>query len=110
MTLAQDLAAAFAETELTVPVQLVGTGALARGFFDVGLTMVSEVGLDDASDGQVLHLMRGALGSVKVEDQIRIGALGATAVSLSDPLYVFRLPATAQDDGAFDHLLVVPVT
>lgn len=108
MTFSQDLAAVFAETEATAPVQLVRTGATARGFVDVGVEIQSgDITIAGASD--VLHLLRAALPGVRMDDQVRIGSVGAAAVAEDDPLYVVRGPVSMNDDGAFNHLAIVEV-
>lgn len=104
----QDLAAVFAERECTVPVQIVRTGAVTRAFFDCGVeTINSEHEVSLAANMYVLHVLCGALPGLNVDDDIRVGALGAAAVVPADPKYLFRGPVTMQDDGAFDHLAVV---
>lgn len=108
MTFSDDLAAVFAESEATVPVQLVRTGATARAFVDRGVEIATE-DLQVAGASTVMHTIAGGLPGVVMDDQVRIGQLGAAAVAGSDPLYLVRGPVTSLDDGAFDHLAIVEV-
>ncbi len=109
MSYADDLAFAFLESDLTVLVRFVRTGAVVRGFLDSGVEIVGADHLDVAESTTLLHVMHGALAGLVVDEQVQIGQLGAVSVTGADPFYKYRGPVTLQDDGALDHLALVEV-
>lgn len=109
MSVSSDLAAAFAEISLTVPVRFARTGAVTRGFLDRGVAIATGAGMEMEHASDVLHVVKGALAGAHSDDELTIGAVGATDVADDDPTFVVRGDAALHDDGAFDHLIVAEV-
>lgn len=110
MTVASDLAAAFAETELSVPVLMVRTGTVTRGFLDRGVAIANGAGVEAEHASDVLHIIKGSLAGHKTDDELRIGAEDADAIADADPLFVIRGAAAVRDDGTMEHLVVAEET
>lgn len=104
MTLASDLAGAFAELELTVPVSY---GAVsARGFFDRAGTIRKVGGIGVQVETDTLYLAAGAIPGLAAETQITVGALG-DATADGGTLYLVAREPQLMDDGL---MVAVPLT
>lgn len=89
MTVQEDLAALFDISELTVPVQL--GESTARGYYDETGTELKAGGIEVQIVGPVLFLVTGALPSLVVGSQVRIGGVGAASAAAAPLLRVHAL-------------------
>lgn len=104
MSLSTDLASAFAELELTVPLLF---GALeARGFVDRSAAVESTEGVQIQHSVDVLYLQRDTASALAlvIDDEIRIGDPGALS-AVGSPLFVIR-DISPMDDGMILRVIV----
>lgn len=96
MTLASDLASAFGELELTVPVSY--GGASARGFFDRKGTIRKVGGIGVQVQEDTLYLIADGIPGLVADTQIMVGELGA-ATADGGTLYLIAQEPQVLDDG-----------
>ena len=86
MGVVDDLASAYAEREVTVPVQC--GGAVTRAFFNVAGSVVKVGGVPLQVEHDTLIIQRGALNpDLEQEAKVQVGQLGAETVATNDPIY-----------------------
>lgn len=88
MSVATDLASAYQERELTVPVQ---AGALStRGFLDRSAALEAGDGTRYQRAVDVLHVQHGALAGLAVDATLVVGQVGAATTVADDPTFVVQ--------------------
>lgn len=103
MSVASDLASAYQERELTVPV--VSGASSTRGFLDRSAAMEAGDGSRIQRAVDVLQLIHGSIPGLEIGATVVVGALGADAVAVGDPSFVVQDLAPI-GDGLEDHVFL----
>ena len=104
MSVVDDLAGAYAEREVTVPVRCGGSST--RAFFNRAGGVVKVAGFPVPVQTDTLYLQRGSLDpDLAQEALVQVGQLGAESVLDSDPLYTVAEIRPWQDDLESEVLL-----
>lgn len=99
MSLASDLASAFAEVDATVPVLFGATSA--RGFFDRAGTIRKQGGVGIQLEQDTLYLPSGAIPGLVADAEILVGALGG-ATAVGGTVYLIGRSPQPLEDGLID--------